>query len=205
MSERLEIHPTHPQARLIRRAVDRLNNGDLIAYPTDSGYAFGWALGHREAQERVMRIRKLDGRHNYTLVCSELSQIGKFARLENSAFRLVRRLTPGPFTFILPATNELPKRLRTEKRRSVGVRIPDHVVARALVDALGEPLTSSTLSLPDLDQEGMDVDELLDRIEPLVDCVIDAGFCGKEPTTVVDLIDDTPSILRQGAGIVDFA
>ena len=204
MSHRLEVHPANPQPRLIAQAVKLLNDGGLIAYPTDSGYAFGWRIEAQRAQERVVRLRGLDTRHNFTLVCRNLSEIGTYARMHDAAFRMIRSLTPGPYTFILPASAQLPRHMKQAKKRSVGIRIPDHRVALALVEGLGEPLSSSSLLLPDEDMAGWEVDDLYDRIARDVDLFLDSGFCGNEATTVIDLTDDTPALLRQGKGAVPF-
>jgi len=204
MSNRLELHPDNPQSRFIAQAVKVLDGGGLIAYPTDSGYALGWRLESQRAQERVMRLRGLDSRHNFTLVCRHLSEISTYARMHDVAFRLIRSLTPGPYTFILPASAELPRHLKQVKKRSVGVRVPDHRVALALVEGLGEPLSSSSLILPDEDMAGWEVDDLYQRVFRDVDLFLDSGFCGNEPTTVIDLTDDTPLLVRQGKGEVPF-
>ncbi len=203
MTDRLRIHPTHPQPRLINQAVERLRGGDLVAWPTDSGYAFGWALDSRRALERVLKVRGLDGRHNFTLVCRGMNDLGTYAKIDNRAFRLIRSLTPGPFTFILPASGELPKRLRQEKRRSIGLRVPDHPVAHALLEALGEPLTSSSLLLSEPFPENYEEDDLFDMLDGSIDLFIDSGHCGQELTTVIDLVDDEPVLVRQGKGIID--
>jgi tRNA threonylcarbamoyl adenosine modification protein (Sua5/YciO/YrdC/YwlC family) len=201
MAIRLDVHPTHPQARLISQAGELLRAGGLLAYPTDSGYALGWHLDSREAQERVVRLRGLDFKHNFTVVCRTLSEIGTYARMHDAAFRLIRSLTPGPYTFVLPATVQLPRRLQQAKKRSVGVRIPDHAVALALVEKLGEPLFSSSLVLPGEDMSGWEVDDLYEHVQRDVDIFLDSGFCGNEPTTVIDLLGDHPQIARQGKGI----
>lgn len=200
MTQRLELHPDNPQPRLIAQAVKRLNEGGLIAYPTDSGYAFGWRQSAQAAQERVMRLRGLDSRHNFTLICRHLSEVGTYARMHDAAFRLIRSLTPGPYTFLLPASAHLPRHLKQAKKRSVGVRIPDHRVALALVEGLGEPLCSSSLILPDEDMAGWEVDDLFSRVARDVDLFLDSGFCGNTPTTVLDLTGDTPVLVRQGKG-----
>ncbi|MDC8015093.1 L-threonylcarbamoyladenylate synthase [Tahibacter soli] len=205
MTIRLEVHPDNPQARLIAQAVAVLDKGGLVAYPTDSGYALGWRLTAQSAQERVVRLRGLDSRHNFTLVCRHLSEVGAYARMHDAAFRLVRSLTPGPYTFILPAAADVPRHLKQIKKKSVGVRVPDHRVALALVEALGEPLSSSSLILPNVDMAGWEVDDLYEHAANAVDLFIDSGFCGNEPTTVIDLVDDTPKLVRKGKGEVPFA
>lgn len=205
MNPRLDLHPDNPQRRLITQAAAVLDRGGLIAYPTDSGYALGWRLSATQAQERVVRLRRLDSRHNFTLVCRHLSEIGAYARMHDAAFRLIRSLTPGPYTFLLPAAAQLPRHLKQAKKRSVGVRIPDHRVALALVEELGEPMSSSSLILPDEDMAGWEVDDLYQRVARDVDLFLDSGYCGNTPTTVIDLTDDTPVLVRQGKGEVPFA
>ncbi len=205
MNQRMEVHPDNPQRRLIAQAVAVLDRGGLIAYPTDSGYALGWRLASTAAQEHVVRLRRLDNRHNFTLVCRHLSEIGAYARMHDAAFRLIRSLTPGPYTFLLPAAAHLPRHLKQAKKRSVGVRIPDHRVALALVEELGEPLSSSSLILPDEDMAGWEVDDLYQRVVRDVDLFLDSGHCGDTPTTVIDLTDDAPVLVRQGKGEVPFA
>lgn len=204
MTQRLEVHPDNPQQRLIAQAVKRLQDGGLIAYPTDSGYALGWRQAAQGAQERVVKLRGLDNRHNFTLICRHLSEVGTFARMHDAAFRLIRSLTPGPYTFLLPASANLPRHLKQAKKRSVGVRVPDHRVALALVEGLGEPLCSSSLILPDADMDGWEVDDLFDHVANDIDLFLDSGFCGNTPTTVIDLTDETPVLVRQGKGEVPF-
>lgn len=201
MARYFDIHPRNPQARLIAQVVAMLRDDALIAYPTDSCYALGAQLGNASAIERIRNLRKLDDQHHYTLVCANLEQVGQFVRMDNAMFRAVKAATPGAYTFILPATKEVPRRTAHAKKRTVGVRIPDHPVAQALVTALGEPLVSSTLLLPDEEvpmTEGWQVKEELDA---LVDAVIDSGDCGIEPTTVIDWSEGSPpEIVRVGAG-----
>lgn len=196
----LDIHPVDPQPRLVEQAVGVLREGGLIAYPTDSCYALGCSLGALEPLERIRRIRQVDKHHHFTLMCADFAQLGQFVIVSNPTFRLVKSATPGPFTFILPATKEVPRRMAHPSKRTVGVRIPDHRVAHALVEALGEPIVSSTLLLPGHEEppaEGWIVQDLLgDR----VDAVIDAGEVGTTPTTVVDLSGREPVIAREGAG-----
>ncbi len=202
VSERLHIHPVNPQPRLIRRAVELLREGGVIVYPTDSSYALGCQLGDKAAQERIQRLRQVDEKaHNFTLVCRDLSEIATYARVDNGQFRLLKALTPGPFTFILRATHEVPRRLQNPKRKTVGLRVPEHTVVAALLEALGEPIMSSTLLLADEDWPSNDVDEIDHRLGKLVDAIIDAGPCSPEPTTVLDLVDGLPPVLvRQGRG-----
>lgn len=204
MAIRLDVHPKNPQTRLLKQAAMGLKSGALLVYPTDSGYALGWDLDNRQAQERVIRLRGLYFRHNFTVVCRTLSEIGSYARMHDVAFRLIRSLTPGPYTFILPATANLPRRLHQTKKRSVGVRIPDHEVALALVAELGEPLLSSSLILPNEDMSGWEVEDLYQRVANDVDFFLDSGFCGNEPTTVIDLLSDEPMVMRQGKGVISF-
>lgn len=203
-AKRLAIHPLNPQKRALDQAVAAIRAGELIVYPTDSGYAFGFALDAREAMDRVSRLRDLKPRHNFTLACRNLRQIGQYARVDDAAFRLMRAHLPGPYTFILPASNLVPKRVATEKRRSIGVRMPDHTVAQALIETLGEPLLSCSLLLPDQDLHGLEVEELFDLLENSVDMLIDAGPCAQDPTTVVSMIDSPFQVLRFGSGPVDW-
>ena len=196
----VDIHPDNPQERLLQQVVDALQDDALIAYPTDSGYALGCRIGNRDARDRILRIRGLDERHHFTLVCKDFSQLGQLAHVDNAAFRAIRAATPGPYTFILPATPDVPKRLLHPKKRTVGVRIPDHTVVHALLDLLGEPLVSSTLILPGETEPrtmGWDIKEELDHA---VDVVVDAGETPAQPTTVVDWSDSAPEVLRVGAG-----
>jgi tRNA threonylcarbamoyl adenosine modification protein (Sua5/YciO/YrdC/YwlC family) len=196
----LDIHPDNPQPRLLQQVVDALRDDALIAYPTDSGYALGCRIGNRAGRDRILRIRGLDERHHFTLVCKEFSQLGQLVKVDNAAFRAIRSVTPGPYTFILPAMPEVPRRLLHPRKRTVGVRIPDHTVVHALLELLGEPLLSSTLILPGETEPrtlGWDVKEELDHA---VDLVIDAGETPAEPTTVIDWSEGVPEVLRQGAG-----
>jgi tRNA threonylcarbamoyl adenosine modification protein (Sua5/YciO/YrdC/YwlC family) len=196
----LDIHPDNPQERLLPQVVDALQDDALIAYPTDSGYALGCRIGNRDARDRILRIRGLDDRHHFTLVCKDFSQLGQLAHVDNAAFRAIRAATPGPYTFILPATPDVPKRLLHPKKRTVGVRIPDHTVVHALLDLLGEPLVSTTLILPEETEPrtmGWDIKEELDHV---VDVVVDAGETPAQPTTVVDWSGGAPEVLRVGAG-----
>ena len=204
MSKILYVHPETPQARIIRQAIGLLRDDGLLAYPTDSGYAFGWTLGNKSAQERVMRLRQTSKNHNFTVVCRDLSEIARYAQVDNVAYRLVRAHTPGPYTFILPGTRELPRRLLHEKRKSVGIRIPDHPVALALLESLGEAMMSSSLLLPDVELRNKEPWELAELLDKHVDGFLDAGPCEMEPTTVVDLMQEPPAIIRQGKGPVDF-
>lgn len=200
MSQFFHIHPDNPQRRLIRQAVEILRQGSVIAYPTDSSYALGFCLGAKEAMEQVAQIRRLDKDHNYTLVCRDLSEIATYARVDNRQFRLLKSATPGPFTFILRATPEVPRRLQNAKHKTVGIRIPDHAIAQALVEELGEPLMSSTFILPGDDLPLNDPEEIRHQFEHQLGLVIDGGPCDHHPTTVLDLSADVPTVLRQGKG-----
>ena len=199
MVERLELHPETPQPRLLRMASDCLAGGGVIAYPTDSCYALGCHIGDKAAMERIRRIRDMDERHHLTLVCRSLSEIGQFAKVDNLQYRLIRANTPGRYTFILRATRDVPRRLLTP-RHTIGVRIPDHPVALALLEALGEPLLSTTLILPAHGQALNDPYDIRRHLEHVVDLVIDSGPCEGEVTTVVDLSGDAPRLVREGKG-----
>ena len=200
MSQYFSIHPVNPQMRLIKRAVDMIKQGALIVYPTDSCYAFGCHLGDKDALDRIRRIREVDDKHNFTLVCRDLSELGNYAFVDNATFRLLRSYTPGPYTFILRASREVPRRIQAPKRKTIGLRIPDHPVALQLLEELGEPLMSSTLFLPGDEAPMTDPEEMRNRLEHKVDLIIDGGNCGFEPTTVVDMEDSSYVILRQGKG-----
>lgn len=204
MARIVEIHPVDPQPRTIAEVVASIHSGALIAYPTDSSYALGCHIGDKRAMDRIRRIRQTDKDHNFTLVCSDLSEISVYARVDNWAYRLIKALTPGPYTFILTATREVPKRLQHGKRRTIGLRVPDHRVVRAMLDALGEPIMSSTLSLPGDDMPLTDVDEIERRIGHQIEIIIDAGPTGIEPTSVLDLTGDAPKVLRMGRGDLGF-
>ncbi len=203
MSQFFQIHPDNPQNRLIGQAVEILRRGGVIAYPTDSGYALGCCVGDKAAQDTICAIRRIDKTHNFTLVCRDLSDVSIYAKVGNTAFRLMKTLTPGPFTFILPATREVPRRLQNPKRKTIGLRIPDNRIAQALIESLGEPLMSSTLILPGEELPMTDPYDIRDTLEHTLDLVIDGGFCGFEPTTVLGLEDEVPVLLRQGQGEVN--
>lgn len=203
MAQFFEIHPDNPQLRLLRGAVEIVTRGGVIAYPTDSSYALGCSIGDKGAMERIRRIRKVGDKHNFTLVCSDLSEIATYARVDNQAYRLVRSLTPGPYTFIFTATREVPRRLQNPKRKTIGIRVPDNRIAQGLLQELGEPLMSSTLILPGEDMPMVDPQEMREVLEHQVDLIIDGGNCGFEPTTVVDLVDETPRVTRLGRGPVE--
>lgn len=200
MSQFYQIHPENPQARLIRNAVDIIHNGGVVVYPTDSGYALGCHIGDKTALDRIRRIRKLDDKHNFTLVCRDLSEIATYAKVNNTSYRLLRHTTPGAYTFILQATSEVPRRLMHPKRKTVGLRVPDNAIAAALLADLGEPLMSVTLIMPGDEFPLTDPYDIRETLEHEVDLVIDGGYCGMEPTTVVDLTDDRSVILRAGKG-----
>ncbi|CAB4696985.1 MAG: threonylcarbamoyl-AMP synthase [Actinobacteria bacterium] len=203
MARYLDLHPDNPQPRVLQQVVAALHDDALIAYPTDSGYALGCRIGNRDGRDRILAIRGLDERHHFTLVCSDFSQLGQLVHVDNSAFRALRAATPGPYTFILPGTPEVPRRLLHEKKKTVGVRIPDHVVVQALLAELGEPLLSSSLILPGETEPrtlGWEIKEELDHV---VDLVIEAGETPAEPTTVVDWSSGAPEVLRRGAGDPD--
>lgn len=200
MARYYDVHPDNPQPRAIGQVVDLVREGGLIAYPTDSCFALGCQPGNKDGLERIRQIRRLDDKHHFTLVCKDFSQLGQFVHVDNSIFRAVRSATPGSYTFILPATREVPRRLLHPKKKTVGVRIPDHTVVRALLEELGEPLLSSTLLLPDEQDPMTQGWEIKERLDHEVDAVIDSGDCGVEPTTVVDLSQGYPEIVRRGAG-----
>jgi tRNA threonylcarbamoyl adenosine modification protein (Sua5/YciO/YrdC/YwlC family) len=202
VSQFYQIHPENPQARLIRNAVDIIHNGGVVVYPTDSAYALGCHIGDKTALDRIRRIRKLDDKHNFTLVCRDLSEIATYAKVNNTSYRLLRHTTPGAYTFILQATSEVPRRLMHPKRKTVGLRVPDNAIAAALLADLGEPLMSVTLIMPGDEFPLTDPYDIRETLEHEVDLVIDGGYCGMEPTTVVDLADDRSVILRAGKGDV---
>jgi tRNA threonylcarbamoyl adenosine modification protein (Sua5/YciO/YrdC/YwlC family) len=198
----IEIHPVDPQPRRVAEIVETIREGGLIAYPTDSSYAFGCHIGDKRAMDRIRRIRRTDKHHNFTLVCSDLSEISTYARVDNWAYRMLKAMTPGPYTFILPATREVPKRLQHPKRRTIGLRVPDHPLVRAVLEALGEPIMSSTLLLPGDDLPLTDPHDIEERIGHDIDLIIDAGPTGIEPTSVIDLSQGTVEVLRVGRGDV---
>lgn len=200
MARLIEIHAQTPQPRQVASVVEIIRRGGVIAYPTDSTYALGCHIGDKRAIDRIRRIRRMERNHNFTLVCSDLSEISIYARVENWAYRLIRSLTPGPYTFILPATRELPKRLQNPKRRTIGMRVPDHVVVRSMLESLGEPIMSSTLALPDDDLPLTDPVDIERRIGHQIDAIVDGGAVGIMPTTVLDLTSGNVEILREGLG-----
>ncbi|WP_030815860.1 L-threonylcarbamoyladenylate synthase [Streptomyces sp. NRRL F-2799] len=200
MAKYFDVHPDNPQPRAVAQIADAVRSGSLIAYPTDSCYALGCKLGSKDGMERIRAIRKLDDRHHFTLMCQNFAQLGQFVRIDNDVFRAVKAATPGSYTFILPATREVPRMLLHPKKRTVGVRIPDHVATQALLAELGEPLVSSTLLLPDEEEPLTQGWEIKDRLDHVVDAVVDSGECGTEPTTVVDFSSGEAEIVRVGAG-----
>ena len=200
MSQYLRVHPTHPQARLISQAADALRGGGVAVYPTDSTYAVGCHLGDKQAVDRVRAIRRLPKDHLLTLMCRDLSEVATYARVDNASYRTVRRCLPGPFTFVLPATREVPRRLVDRRRKTIGLRVPSHPITQALLTALGEPMLSTTLQLPEEELPIADVEAERPAVEHLADVVVDGGPCGVRATTVVDLTGGTPTITRQGIG-----
>lgn len=200
MSDFLQVHPQNPDARVIRRAVETLVKGGVIVYPTDSTYALGCHIGDKSALERIRQIRQLDKHHNFTLVCSDLSALAAYAMVNNSAYRILKAYTPGPYTFILKATPEVPRRLQNPKRKTIGIRVPDNVIAQEIIKTLGEPIMSTSLILPNETEQLFDAYEMRLKIGKLVDLIIDGGACGREPTTMIDLVEGFPKVLRLGKG-----
>ncbi len=202
MGQTLKIHPQNPQSRLINQVVAVMRKGGVVIYPTDSCYAIGCHIGDKMAQDRIRKTRKLDDNHDFTLLCRDLSEISLYAKVDNSAYKIIKSLTPGPYTFILKATREVPRRLQNPKRKTIGLRIPDNPVALALLEALGEPIMSSTLQMPGDDLPLSDPDEINHRVGKHVDMIIDGGPCELEPTSVIELMNDVPMIRRRGRGDV---
>ena len=202
MAKLIEIHPTDPQPRRVAAVVEIVHSGGLIAYPTDSSYAFGCQLGDKQAIDRIRRIRQTHKKHNFTLVCADLSEISSYARVDNWAYRLIRSLTPGPYTFILPATREVPKMLQNPKRRTIGIRVPEHTLAHAILETLGEPIMSSTLSLPGDEMPLTDPLEIEERIGNQIEAIVDSGTVGIESTSVLDLSGGSVEVLRAARGDV---
>lgn len=200
MSEFLQVQPDNPDSRVIRQAVKVLMEGGVIVYPTDSTYALGCHIGDKAALERIRRIRQLDKHHNFTLVCSDLSSLATYALVSNSAYRILKAYTPGPYTFILKATPEVPRRLQHPKRKTIGIRVPDNKIAQEILRALGEPVMSTSLILPNETERLVDAYEMRLKIGKLVDLIIDGGVCGLEPTTMIDLVEGYPKVLRVGKG-----
>lgn len=203
MAQFFQIHPDNPQARLISQAAEIVASGGVIVFPTDSAYAIGCRLGEKVAVERIRALRQLDKDHNFTLMCRDLSELASYAKVDNQMFRLLKNHTPGPYTFIMPATSEVPRRLAHAKRKTIGLRVPDNAVVQALISAIGEPLMSCSLIMPGDDQPLTDPYDIRDTLEHQVELVIDGGFCGLEATTVVDLTGDEPVLVRQGCGAID--
>jgi tRNA threonylcarbamoyl adenosine modification protein (Sua5/YciO/YrdC/YwlC family) len=200
VSQLFTLHPRNPEVRLVRRAAEIVRGGGVIAYPTDSCYALGCHIGDKAALERVRRIREADRHHHFTLVCRSVGEAGRYARIDTPQFRLLKACTPGPYTFLLPATRETPRRVQHERRRTIGIRVPDHPVPQMLLAELGEPIMSSTLILPGDPLPLSDADDIRERLQHLVDAVLDGGHCGVEPTTVVDLAVSPPVVVRRGKG-----
>ena len=200
MSQYFKVHPVDPQRRLLQRAVDIIRGGGIVVYPTDSSYAFGWHIGDKAALDKIRWIRQTERDHDFTLVCRDLSEIATYAKVDNWEYRLLRAHTPGPYTFILRATHETPKRLQDPKRRSIGIRVPDHRIAQELLEILNEPLMSSTLLLPGDSVPLTEPEEVVERVGKLVDAIIDGGACGMEPTSIVDFSRGEIVVLRKGKG-----
>jgi tRNA threonylcarbamoyl adenosine modification protein (Sua5/YciO/YrdC/YwlC family) len=200
VSQFFAVHPTHPQQRLIARAAEIIAAGGLAVYPTDTTYALGCHIGDKSALDRIRQIRRLDEGHHFTLACRDLSEIAVYARVDNSGFRLLKQLTPGPYTFLLPATRETPRRLVHPKRKTIGLRVPEHPIAQALLATLGEPMMTTTMQLPGDELPLSDPEEIRDRLGKLVDVIIDGGACGVLPTTIIDLTGAAPELVRQGQG-----
>lgn len=200
MSQFFHIHPETPQQRLLKQAAQIIHQGGVAIFPTDSGYALGCHVGDKNAMERILQIRQVSGEHHFTLMCRDLSELSVYAKVENTAFRLIKNNTPGAYTFILRGTKEVPKRLLNEKKKTIGLRIPEHKIALALLEELGEPLLTTSLILPGNDFAESDPEEMRSRLEKQVDIILHGGIIGEAPTTVVDLSDDKPEILREGRG-----
>jgi len=204
MSQLFSINPENTQIRLNNKVVDIIKRGGVVVYPTDSGYALGCQLGEKNAVDQIRRIKKVDDKHHLTLVCRDLSELSRYAKVDNVAYRLIKSHTPGPYTFILKATSEVPRRLLHAKRKTIGLRVPDNRIAQDMLGSLNEPIMSSTLILPGEDMPMTDPYEIRDLLGNQVDAVIDGGFCGMEETTIVDFTGDAPEVVREGAGIADW-
>ena len=200
MTQILEIHPTHPQGRLLKQAVEVLQRGGLIVYPTDTTYALGCHIGDKSALDRLVALRRLPKRHQFTLACRDLSDLGTYARVDNAEYRILKRYTPGPYTWVLKATRQVPKRLVHEKRRTIGLRVPGHPVVQALLELLDEPIMTTSARLPDQETVATDARDLADAFGQQVDLVLDGGYCGSDPSTMVDLTTHVPEIVRPGVG-----
>ncbi len=203
MAQFFQIHPENPQHRLIVQAVDIIRKGGIVVYPTDSAYALGCQIGNKDALDKIRAMRQLDKDHNFTLMCRDLSELATYARVDNRVYRLIKNHTPGAYTFILEATAEVPRRLMHPKRKTIGLRVPDNFIALALLEELGEPLMTSSLLMPGEEFPMTDPYDMRDSLEHHVDLIIDGGYCGIEPTTIIDLTGDVPELIRQGKG--DFA
>lgn len=204
MTERIELRAEGPKPRLISHIVAVLVRGGLIAYPTDSGYALGWRSNNRRAQERVVRLRQLEQGHYFTYCCRSISDVSRYARVSNWAHRLIRQLAPGPYTFVLPATSQVPRTHRQKKLPTIGIRIPDHRVVQAILQGMDEPILSSSLVVPGMDDDIFDTEDLYDKVHHDIDLFVDAGHCPMDPTTLLDLTGEAPLVLRSGKGVVDF-
>ena len=204
MAQFFQIHPDNPQLRLIKQASAILDNGGVIVYPTDSCYALGCHIGDKKALDRIRKIRKLDEAHEFALMCSDLSQLSRYVKVTNEQYRLLKSITPGPYTFILPATKEVPKRLQIEKRKTIGLRVPDSAIVQMLLNELGQPIYTTTLIMPGRNLPLNDAYEIREKLEHQVDLVIDGGACEVEPTTVLDMTGSQPEVIRQGRGEIDF-
>lgn len=200
MSQFFYIHPDNPQVRLIKQTCELINKGEVIVYPTDSGYAIGCQMENKKALEQICKIRDIPKDHNFTLMCRDMSEVSIYARVDNTAFRQIKNNTPGPYTFILKATKEVPKRLQNPKRRTIGIRVPDNAIALAILEELGEPLMSTTLILPSADVAESDPDEIRDKLEKRLGLIIHGGFLGEQPTTVIDMSEGETTVLRFGSG-----
>lgn len=200
MSQFFYIHPDNPQARLVRQTCELINQGEVVVYPTDSGYAIGCQMENKKAMEQICRIRDIDKDHNFTLMCRDMSELSVYARVNNVAFRQIKNNTPGPYTFILKATKEVPKRLQNPKRKTIGIRVPDNAIALAILEELGEPLMSTTLILPNENMAETDPDEIRDKLEKRVGLIIHGGYLGEQPTTVIDMSEGENTIIRYGSG-----
>ena len=204
MTERIELRANGPKPRLINDIVAVIVRGGLIAYPTDSGYALGWRSDNRKAAERVVRLRQIEGQHHFTYLCRTISDVSRYAKVSNWAHRLIRQLTPGPYTFVLPATTQVPRNHRNKRPSTIGIRIPEHPVVQAILDTIDEPILSSSLIVPGMEDEIFDTEDLYDAVHQDIDLFVDAGYCPLEPTTLIDLTGSEPRVLRQGQGVVDF-
>ena len=204
MAQRIEVRGNGPQPRRIANIVAELVRGGLIAYPTDSGYALGWRADNKKAAERVVRLRQIEGQHHFTYLCRSISDVSRYAKVGNWAHRLIRQLAPGPYTFVLPATTKVPRDHRNKRPATIGIRIPEHKVVQAILDTIDEPILSSSLIVPDMEDEIFDSEDLYDAVHHDVDLFVDAGYCPLEPTTLLDLTGSEPVVLREGQGVVDF-